>query len=635
MGYLRAALVARGTAARFGRTGIAFLSAGVALLTAVVQPDRLCAVELVNGAQPAAIDQPQINVIMRNQVSGAPGVPLVGQTIDPNTFENVPTLTLQAYLDTGASGTLISVPSAQTWGVPTATFNGQPVTYNDVGVVGTAQFNVSQPIYTQLAPYNPTVNALVEVNTDYSQIAPKYSAVSGPITIQVGPSNLGGSATDDLLFDDLNVVGMPNLVGKTMVIDPRSSNVVMHTLATSPDDPLTALVNVFLDQQQLDNVLLKTYVYNPGTPFNPSPQTIDSDPGIPGTNLHVKLSKVDFSRFTTTMPTGAPGPTLTTNPFIGPDPRRNMPGNPFGLPPDSTPAVTVGFGGLTTQGSFLLDTGAGASFLSSNIAAQLHVRYVSGTFGPGLDNPQLEMFLPTADPTDDPRNGTPLGLVPNQFKLTVGGIGGSSLTTAGFYLDSMLVPTMEGSAANNKDPSHLHYLGAPVLVTDISVEDSVTHQTLTLDGDFGMNFLVGSLFLDVSDLSNIAIGGFTPGAFDWVTFDETSGVLGLKLNSAFHIAGDFDLDGKLTAADIAAMMNALADTKKFGADHGLTEEQLTALGDIEQSGTFTNADLQLLITTLANSGGAGSLAAVPEPAGVVLAVLGAAAMLIVVRRGRA
>jgi len=342
MNYCRAALLTRGIAARFGRAGIANLAAAIAaLLTTATQPEGLRAVELVDVAQPASIDQPQINVIMRNMVSGAPGPPLVGATTDPNDpFSTVPTLTLQAYLDTGASGMLISSASGTAWSVPNATFGGQPVLYNDVGVVGTAQFNVSQPIYTQLAPYNPTVNSLVEVNTDYSQVAPKYGAISGPIAVQVGPNNLGGSATDELLFDDLNVVGMPSLVGKTMVIDPRSSNQVMHTLAITPGDSLTNLLNTLLDPQQSENVLLKTYVYNPGTPFNPA--TVDSDPGIPGTNLHVKLSKADFSRFTTTTPSGAPGPTLGMNPFVGPNPLRNLPGNPLNLPPDSTPAMTIG-----------------------------------------------------------------------------------------------------------------------------------------------------------------------------------------------------------------------------------------------------------------------------------------------------
>jgi hypothetical protein len=616
MGYHRAALVARGIAARFGRAGIAILATAIAVFLAI-QPGRTCAVELVDVAQPAAIDQPQINVIMRNQVSNAPGPPLVGATTDPmNPFATVPTLTLQAYLDTGSSGTLISVPTAQAWGIPTATFNGQPVLYNDVGVVGTAQFNVSQPIYTQLAPYNPTANQAVEVNTNYTAVAPYYSAISGPIALQVGPNSPTGSAPDDLGLGDLDVVGMPNLVGKTMVVDSRSSNQVMHTLATTPGDPLTNLLNTLTDPAQADSALLKTYVYNPGTAFNPA--TIESDPGIPSTNLHVKLSKVDFSRFTTTTPSGAPGPTLGTNPFIGPNPLRNLEGNPLGLPPDNTPAVTVGYGGMTAHGSFLLDTGAGASFISTNIAQQLNVRYRAGTFGPGLDNPQLEDL-----------NGN---LIPNQFKVTVSGIGGDSLTTAGFYLDSMLVPTTEGNAANFNDPSHLHYLGAPVLVTDINVQDSVTHKSLTLDGDFGMNFLVGSLFLDVSDLFNISVGAFTPGAFDWVTFDETSGVLGLKLNSAFHIAGDFDGDGKLTVADIAAMMKALSDMDAYQSTHGLTLDDLIALGDLDGTGTFTNADLQALINVLAGAPGGGSLSAVPEPAGGVLAGLGIATLFVVRRR---
>src|SRR5262249_36869260 len=139
-------------------------------------------------------------------------------------------------------------------------------------------------------------------------------------------------------------------------------------------------------------------------------------------------------------------------------------------------------------------------------------------------------------------------------------------------------------------------------------------------------------FLDVSDLSNIAIGAFTPGAFDWATFDETSGVLGLKLNSAFHIAGDFDGDGKLTAADIAAMMKALSDVTGYETAHGLTDLDMLSVGDVDGSGTFTNADLQALMNVLAGAPGGGSLSAVPEPAGVVLALVGAAGIMIAARQ---
>ena len=296
---------------------------------------------------------------------------------------------------------------------------------------------------------------------------------------------------------------------------------------------------------------------------------------------------------------------------------------------DHTPAVSVGFTvtdptthlpeHLTAQGSFLLDTGAGTSFISDNIAAQLHVRYVPGT--ENSDNPQLETFVPTPNPNDDPTAGTSTGVISNQFQLSVGGIGGSA-TVSGFYLDSLLVPTMEGNPNNPNDPRHLRYLsdpasgglGPPVLVTNITLHNGT--QTLTLDGDLGMNFLVGGLDLSGADIDSLSFGNFTPGAFDWLTFDEANGILGLQLNSAFHIPGDFNFDGKLDAADVTAMMQALANMKTFEADHGLTDDQLLALGDIDDSGSFTNADLQKLISVLADTpGGSGALAAVPEPGG--------------------
>ncbi len=86
---------------------------------------------------------------------------------------------------------------------------------------------------------------------------------------------------------------------------------------------------------------------------------------------------------------------------------------------------------------------------------------------------------------------------------------------AGFNLDSFLVPTMEGDGFN--------FLNAPVLVTDITVKDPLTLDTLTLDGIFGMNFMVAS--------ANISTFDIRAGAFNWVVFDEPNGVLGLDLKT--------------------------------------------------------------------------------------------------------
>jgi hypothetical protein len=187
-------------------------------------------------------------------------------------------------------------------------------------------------------------------------------------------------------------------------------------------------------------------------------------------------------------------------------------------PPDDTPPVTITLNGVSSNGSFLLDTGAAASIISVNEAANVHVRYKAGT--QGTDNPQLEVFNP-AKPGDP---GTPL---PDQFQLTIGGIGGTS-RIAGFFLDSMLVRTEEAAPGVDGDANNLLFAGAPVLVDDITVKDPVTLQTLTLDGIFGMNFLVASANIIEAEPLPI-IFDLTPGPANWLVFDEQAGVLGLDV----------------------------------------------------------------------------------------------------------
>ena len=189
---------------------------------------------------------------------------------------------------------------------------------------------------------------------------------------------------------------------------------------------------------------------------------------------------------------------------------------------DNTPGVSITFGSQSSTGSWLLDTGAAASIISEEQAANLHVRYRPGT--EDTDNPQLETFNP-ANP------GAPGQLVPDQFSLTIGGIGGTS-EKAGFFLDSLLVRTIEGNAANDDDPNHLRYQGAAVLVGDITLQDPQTQQTLTLDGIFGMNMLVGSAWFDPETFEFL---GLADGYFNWLAFDEPNGVLGLDVKDIISL----------------------------------------------------------------------------------------------------
>lgn len=395
--------------------------------------------------QAVAIDQPQIYGVLQVPGQGMP-------SSDNN---------IKAFLDTGTSSVLVSKASFETLGYQNRlerdAFN-QPVVFSDVGVGGLVDFNVSQPFTLHVGPFPDG--------------APPYNQTYNNLRLQVGPLD----ANPDPFLETLDVFGMPTMMGKVTVLDPR-------------------MANEFLD-------VTHTAIYNPG------------NPAIPRTSHHVRLSYGDFSRFTEVTPGGSPTPNMAHNPIIGPDPVRRLDPNP---PIDTTPPVSLSFGGLRTTGSFLFDTGSVTSFISQDVAARMHVRYVPGTYG--TEEPELERF----DPNHPEAPGVPIA---DQFTLPIGGIG-DSVTSAGFFLDDLVLQTIEGSS-DLFDANNFRFVRAPVLVQDISVHDPHTGQDLTLDGDLGMNYLVSSIEFDPIEI----FGDFAEGQFNWIVFDEPNGLLGLDLIGA-------------------------------------------------------------------------------------------------------
>jgi hypothetical protein len=454
---------------------------------------------VIDGVQPAALDQPQIHMLLRRTSSGAP---LSGADLFGNTSFDV-----QAFLDTGTSGMLLSQETAQTLGINSSTYKGQPVAFSDAGVAGAEAFDVSESLYAAFAPFTPSAD--VDNLATYAKV---YAQKLGPVRTEISQQ-----PADDLL-GPIDIVGMPALAGKVMVVDPTPANT------------------------GLDNI--RTYIYNAGTPFHSA--TSGSDPGIPTVGRHVKLSYGNFTRFTTVTPSGAPGPNLAANPFIGPNPVNKLLAKP---PADTTPPVTLAQGSLTSKGSFLFDTGAAASFISKAEASNLHVYYKPGTYN--TDNPIL------VDASGNP--------IPNQFQLPLGGIGGQ-LNAAGFYVDSLTLPTTEGKP--------IKFTHAPVLVADVSVQDPVTKQSLTLDGDFGMNFLVAS-----TDISTGLLGETRAGAFSWITFDQSKGLLGLQLAGSTTAAAA-NSPSNLTLANllpVSSIASSTLDTSRLGDVSNLLQDLLGLL----------------------------------------------------------
>jgi hypothetical protein len=113
----------------------------------------------------------------------------------------------------------------------------------------------------------------------------------------------------------------------------------------------------------------------------------------------------------------------------------------------------------------------------------------------------------------------------------------------------------------------------------------------------------------------------------WASFtDGSQGVF--VSNAVAYVPGDFNRDGKLTGDDVKSMLVALTDLHAFEGSTGLSEQALALLGDLNGDHAVTNADIQPLLNLLA---GRGNGTAVPEPAGIMLAVCGFVGFVVLIR----
>jgi hypothetical protein len=104
-----------------------------------------------------------------------------------------------------------------------------------------------------------------------------------------------------------------------------------------------------------------------------------------------------------------------------------------------------------------------------------------------------------------------------------------------------------------------------------------------------------------------------------------SGGLGIgEIYELLPLLGDVNRDGHVNVADISSLMTALSDLKAY--EGSLTDAQFAEIADLNKDGLVTNVDLQGLIDYLAN-GGTGTLAAVPEPTGLLLAAIAGLCMI--------
>ena len=151
------------------------------------------------------------------------------------------------------------------------------------------------------------------------------------------------------------------------------------------------------------------------------------------------------------------------------------------------------------------------------------------------------------------------------------------------------------------------------------------------------------------------INGFTPTAdnrFDILDFSSHSGAFStvqlptltgsliwntgqlyslgvLTVEDSNFLAGDFDRNGHVDASDILPAMKALTNSAGYESQYGVSPANLPIIGDLNGDGTFTNADLQFLLTTLISGGGSSN--PVPEPSTLPLFASGLLLSMVAMR----
>src|SRR3989339_82623 len=262
-------------------------------------PGFLCAEDLVvDGTFEANIDLPKVWFIIKRDPNG-PALEVYDEWFDEYYF--VPNY---GYLDTGASGILLSLETAQALQI-----NNDPcAVYIDVGVGGDEYFDVSEPLYLGVADYNMADPC---DQSDYSLLEQWQFQVS--------------QREADLLIGPIDLIGIPAMAGKVVVFDTGVTNSLMD-------------LGDINDIWEINDISLGEFAANIIEPDNPN------------------IPQVDFEI-----------PLIFEN-FLSTDNPENIPPLPVGAYNPLIKNVTVEYNGVSVTGNWLLDTGAAASIMNSDTA---------------------------------------------------------------------------------------------------------------------------------------------------------------------------------------------------------------------------------------------------------------------------
>ena len=301
-----------------GHTSRTVTRAAFLVLTGVLGAPVTALATDIEGVQPFSFDLPHIYVQLLDPATGEILKVPADDPEDPDVF--VP---IQAFYDTGASGTFLSRETAEALGVVPQEHNGSPIEFFDVGIGGYEIFSVAPVLNVKLLDFVPSSTAEQHdpfIETNYvSHHAPN---IRSAIRQNYAIPEIGESPVD--------LYGMPTMLGKVLVMDVSKTN-------------------------ELE--FIETTIHNPGSA------------AIPASSIRVDVHYTELSRFAPVSPAGAPKPTQAHNPFIGTDPLDDV--------VDANKDIKITFqnisGQKTSVDSWLFDTGGSVSLISSEQAAALGI----------------------------------------------------------------------------------------------------------------------------------------------------------------------------------------------------------------------------------------------------------------------
>src|SRR4051812_18861301 len=132
------------------------------LSLAPMSAPAVAADDAIEGVQAAALDQPRVYVNLRRTASAA-AMKTTGE-------EQVSGI--EAFLDTGASGSMLSTDTVKKLGIQQL----NNVIFEDVGVAGSEKFHITEPLFVSMAPYPKS-----------DPETATYSQPNGPYRMQIRP----------------------------------------------------------------------------------------------------------------------------------------------------------------------------------------------------------------------------------------------------------------------------------------------------------------------------------------------------------------------------------------------------------------------------------------------------------------